>query len=113
MRWSPRSAWIVAACDMPRISADAVAWLFEQRRPGTWAVLPRSREGFVEALFSVYEPQARPLLEAQAVGRRWGLRHLAEHEQIACPTIPDGIAEAWANVNTPEELEDSELGIRE
>jgi molybdopterin-guanine dinucleotide biosynthesis protein A len=108
MRWSPETAWIVAACDMPRISFEAVRWLIEQRRPGTWAVLPRSPSGKVEAVLAVYELQARPLVEALVTAGRWGLRHLAEHEQVVCPAIPAELAEAWTNINTPEELRNEE-----
>ncbi len=107
MRWAPESAWVVAACDMPRIEGEAVRWLLEQRRLGTWAVLPRSRSGKIEALLAVYEPQSRPLLEAQAAAGRWGPRHLAENERVLCPTLPAELAEAWTNVNTPEEIRDS------
>jgi molybdopterin-guanine dinucleotide biosynthesis protein A len=107
MRWAPGSAWVVAACDMPQISGEAVRWLLEQRRPGTWAVLPRPRSGRVEPLLAVYEPQSRLLLEAQAAAGRWGPRHLAENERVMCPTPPAELAGAWINVNTPEEMRDS------
>jgi len=105
MRWAPEKAWVVAACDMPRISEAAVRWLLDQRRPGTWSILPRSREGRLEALLAVYEPQARPLLEAQVALGRWGLKHLAEDDRVACPTPPAEIADSWINVNTPEDME--------
>jgi len=107
MRWAPESAWVVAACDMPRISGEAVRWLLEQRRPGTWAVLPRSRSGKVEPLLAVYEPQSRPLLEAQVAAGRWAPRHLAENDRVVCPSPPAELAGAWTNVNTPEEMLDS------
>jgi len=104
MRWAPESAWVVAACDMPQISGEAVRWLLGKRRPGTWAVLPRSGEGRIEPLLAVYEPQARFQLEGQVSAGRWGLRHLAENPRIACPTLPAELAGAWMNVNTPEEI---------
>jgi len=107
MRWAPESAWVVAACDMPRISGEAVRWLLEQRRVETWAVLPRSRSGRIEPLLAVYEPQSRPLLEAQVVAGRWGPRHIAENERVVCPTPPTELNGAWTNVNTPEEMSDS------
>lgn len=109
MRWAPGAAWVVAACDMPRISEAAVRWLLDQRRPGTWSILPRSREGRVETLLAVYEPQVRSLLEAQAAGGRWGLKHLAEDDRVVCPTPPVELADCWINVNTPEDVE-SEVG---
>jgi molybdopterin-guanine dinucleotide biosynthesis protein A len=104
MRWSPDSAWVVAACDMPRVSDEAVSWLVGQRRPGRWAVMPRSRAGQVEALLAVYEPMARPLLEAQAAANRWGPRHLAENGRASCPQVPRDLEAAWMDVNTQEEL---------
>jgi molybdopterin-guanine dinucleotide biosynthesis protein A len=107
MRWAPESAWVVAACDMPRISGEAVRWLLEQRRSGTWAVLPRSGEDRIEPLLAVYEPQSRSLLEAQAAAGRWGPRHLAENDRVVCPTPPAELAGAWTNVNTLEEMIDS------
>jgi molybdopterin-guanine dinucleotide biosynthesis protein A len=104
MRWAPESAWVVAACDMPRISCEAVLWLIHQRRPGTWGVLPRSGEGRIEPLLAVYEPRARSSLEDQASAGRWGLRHLAESPRIRCPKLPAELAGAWVNVNTPDEM---------
>jgi molybdopterin-guanine dinucleotide biosynthesis protein MobB len=104
MRWAPDTAWIVAACDMPKVNAEAVAWLIGQRRPGVWAVMPRLRDGRVEPLLAVYEPHARQLLEAQAARGRWGPRHLAMNDRVICPTPPAELHEAWENVNTPEEM---------
>jgi molybdopterin-guanine dinucleotide biosynthesis protein A len=107
MRWSPESAWIVAACDMPRVRAQAVAWLMSHRQPGVWAVMPRSAGGKVESTFALYEPQARHLLESQVAAGKWGPRHLAENRRVVCPTPPPELEDAWLNVNTPEEMRDS------
>jgi molybdopterin-guanine dinucleotide biosynthesis protein MobB len=104
MRWAPDATWVVAACDMPRVNSEAVAWLIGQRRPGMWAVMPRIRGGRVEPLLAVYEPQARPLLEAQAACGRWGPRHLAANDRVVCPAPPAELIGAWENVNTPEEM---------
>ena len=89
---------------MPRVSSEAVDWLIGQRRPGVWAVMPRFRDGRVEPLLAVYEPQARPLLEAQAACGRWGPRHLAANDHVICPAPPSELIGAWENVNTPEEM---------
>ena len=104
MRWAPDATWVVAACDMPRVNSEAVAWLIGQRRPGVWAVMPSLRHGRVEPLLAVYEPQARPLLEAQAAGGRWGPRHLAANDRVISPAPPAELVGAWENVNTPEEM---------
>ena len=108
LRWSPETTWVVAACDMPEIHSDAVAWLLEQRRPGVWAVLPRTRSGRPEPALAVYEPQVRHLVEAQAASGRWGPRHLADHPRVQCPRVPPELQNMWRNVNTPEQLEDSD-----
>jgi molybdopterin-guanine dinucleotide biosynthesis protein A len=107
MRWAPAAAWVVAACDMPEISGDAVKWLLDQRRPGVWAVLPSSDAGHVEPLLAVYEPQARTVLERRAAAGKWGLCHLAEHSGVRCPTPPARLRAAWVNVNTPQELKET------
>jgi len=104
MRWAPDATWVVAACDMPSVNPEAVAWLIGQRRPGVWAVMPRLRDGRIEPLLAVYEPHARPLLEAQAARGQWGPRHLATNDRVICPTPPTEIVGAWENVNTPEEM---------
>ncbi len=102
LRWDPRR-WAIASCDLPRLGAEAVAWLLAERRPGTWAVLPRVG-GQVQPLLAVYEPQALPLLEelaaagAPAPSRLEGLAH------VATPEPPVALADAWRGVNTPGEL---------
>ena len=104
MRWAPDATWVVVACDMPRVSSEAVAWLIAQRRPGVWAVMPSLRDGRVEPLLAVYEPQARSLLEAQAARGQWGPRHMAANDRVICPAPPAKLIGAWKNVNTPEEM---------
>ncbi len=107
MKWAPAAAWVVAACDMPEISGDAINWLLDQRRPDVWAVLPTSDAGHVEPLLAIYEPQARQVLERRAAAGRWGLRHLAEDPGVRCPSPPARLRAAWVNVNTPQELKET------
>jgi len=45
MRWNRDVAWLIAACDLPLVTSDAIAWLLEQRAPVRVAVLPRLWEG--------------------------------------------------------------------
>ena len=100
MRWAPFASWIFVPCDVPFLSADAVRWLIEQRRPGVWAALPRlpgaSRP---EPLPAYYDFRAAALLET--VDRP---SDCAGKEQVASPLIPAALAEAWRNVNTPQDL---------
>jgi molybdenum cofactor guanylyltransferase len=102
LRWDPVS-WLVASCDLPRLSADAVGWLLAARRPGRWAVLPRVG-GIVQPLLAVYEPQALPLLEALAIDSAPSPSRLEGHPHVATPEPPRELVDCWRGVNTPQEL---------
>ncbi len=103
MQFRPERAWLVAACDMPKISADAVGWMLEQRRAETWAVLPRVAQQWVEPLLAIYEPRIRPLLVERAAAGWWGLQALRDFDRVVCPQVPCDLASAWINVNTLEQ----------
>ncbi len=103
-RWAPRAAWLVASCDLPRLDAAALDWLLAQRAPGRWAVLS-CRDGRVEPLLAVYEPQARGLLEDLADRCQTAPRLLRDCEGVYCPELPEALAPAWKGVNTPAELQ--------
>lgn len=104
MRWAPSAAWVVVACDMPRVSAEAVRWLIGRRRPGGYAVLPCVREGRVEPLLAVYEPPVLPVLEELVAAGTWGLRRLAGIGGVDCPKPPPDLWAAWESVNTLEQF---------
>jgi len=103
-RWAPQATWLIAACDLPLLDGDAVAWLLGQRTPGRWAVLPRTADGRLEPLAAVYEPQARPLLEGLAARGVVAPRRIAEHAKVATPQIPGSVERALRNVNTSTDL---------
>jgi molybdopterin-guanine dinucleotide biosynthesis protein A len=105
MRKTPESAWIVSACDMPCVRREAIGWLLSQRRPGVWAILPRSAAGRVEPLLALYEPQMKNTLERRAAMGRFGFQRLAGSKRVMCPSPPDEIRDAWTGVNTLEEFE--------
>jgi molybdopterin-guanine dinucleotide biosynthesis protein A len=102
-RWRPEAAWIFAACDLPLLSPAAAAWLRAQRRARTLAVLPRCGDRGVEPLFALYEPAARPRLEALAHATDSSLQVLAAQPGVATPEPPDDLLPAWRNVNTAED----------
>ena len=105
MRWAPWATWLVAACDMPNVSQEALAWLLATRRPGVWATLPRGpgRRG-VEPLLAHYDFRAGELLEAIAAEGESAPSLLAGHPKALSPEPPAALRAAWQNVNTPEEL---------
>ncbi|MCD4747870.1 MAG: molybdopterin-guanine dinucleotide biosynthesis protein B [Thermoanaerobaculales bacterium] len=104
LRWAPRAGWLVVACDMPKLTPEALAWLERERGPGRWVVLPKDSEGRPEPLLAVYEPQSGHLLEGLVARGCRAPRVLAEFPQIHTPAIPPNLAPAWVNVNHPEDL---------
>jgi molybdenum cofactor guanylyltransferase len=106
LRWKPDVAWIFAPCDLPLIDAAAVAWLIGERRPDRRAVVPRPEaDGPVHALFALYEPAARRLLEDLAAGGGRAPRLVATDPRVAVVTPPADLAPCWRGVNTRAELE--------
>lgn len=105
LRWAPAAAWVLAACDLPRAVPEAVAWLLDRRRPGVRAVLPAGPSGRAEPLLAVYEPHVRAAVEDLAARGVLAPRRLRELPGVASPAVPDHLAQAWWNVNRPEDLE--------
>ena len=106
LRWRPGARWIALACDLGRITPQAVGWLREQAAIGADAVVPTAGDdGCWEPLFALYEPSARPFLERAASGGEWGLRRALHGARVLNPRPPTGLHEAWTNVNTPQDLE--------
>jgi molybdopterin-guanine dinucleotide biosynthesis protein MobB len=104
LRWAPRAAWLVVACDLPEISPQALDWLLNKRRPGRWLILPEVDEGRPEPLLAVYEPQALPLLESLVDSGSRAARDLADHPRVHRARVPEALRGAWRNVNTPDDL---------
>ena len=100
----PNSAWIILACDLPRMNVSALSWLLSQRSP-TWdAIIPQSPDGYVHPLCALYEPTALILLKDLAVSGRGGPRQLVQHSSVLSPVIPVNMMEAFRNFNAPEDL---------
>ncbi len=104
MRWAPAACWLFAACDQPRLDAEAIGWLLSHRGPARWAVLPRVGTNHIEPLPGLYEPQAAHWLEGRARREIYGLQTLAGDDHIAHPDVPPRWHAAWESVNTPEQL---------
>lgn len=104
LRSHPTAAWLIAACDMPALTPQALAWVLSHRRPGVWAVIPQDARGHLEPLAALWEPQAAPLLEDLVVRGDAAPRLIAPHPKVLTPNLPPDLAPAFANVNTPDEL---------
>ncbi|HSM52334.1 MAG TPA: molybdenum cofactor guanylyltransferase, partial [Thermoanaerobaculia bacterium] len=62
LRARPGDGWLVAACDQPGLTPEAVAWLVARRGEGELAVLPRRAPGRVEPFPGIDEAAAEPEL---------------------------------------------------
>lgn len=104
-RFQPQVSWLVAACDMPEISAAAVQWLLADRRAGCWGRVPHlAGSDHCEALFAWYDCRAARLFEEQFSAGRLRIGEVAGHGKIATPIVPAPLQRAFVNVNTPAEL---------
>lgn len=96
---APEAWWVVAACDMPLISEEALSWLLAQERQSASVVMPRNSAGILEPTFALYGPGSESLLRSvkapMALEGREGVLH---------PQIPGALMNAWTNVNTPAEF---------
>lgn len=111
-RWAPTAAWIVAACDHPWLVPEDIEWLMSQRRPGIWAVIPQQGGGHPCPILALYEPQGLTELERKVIEdpeRNARIAVLLEHSRTLVVDPPSEHANAWKNVNTPEELRIEEL----
>lgn len=105
MRWLPNARWLVAACDLPHLSTDALRWLLSRRSPGVWAVLPRlTGSPGLEPLLAYYDGRCRRLFEALVAQEDYCPLPIADHSRVITPTVPPDLARAWHNANTPQAL---------
>ncbi len=103
MRWAPRAAWLLAACDLPCLSGKAVRWILEQRAAGVWAVLPRVADSpRVEPLLAWYDFRCRGVLESMAMSKRRSLWKISQHPKARVVTVPAALADAWHDADTPQ-----------
>lgn len=100
----PHSAWLVVACDMPRVNADVLATLVGGRHSSRSATCFIGAEGAPEPLCAIYEPATLAALRAAAEGsdrvpgpRQW----LASANAV----MLDSPVEGLQGFNTVDELE--------
>jgi molybdenum cofactor guanylyltransferase len=100
----PDVAWMVVACDMPYINADAVETLLRGRNPSAYATaFLNPLTGFADPLFTIYEPKSYlRLLHFMWMGHTCP-RKMLINSDVALLELDD--SEWLQNVNTPEELE--------
>ena len=96
---------LALACDLPRLTADALLWLKESQseREGEHGLVVVN-SGRWEPLFSVYTSACLPLIEEKMLEGRLSLHGLIEAGHFGMAEAPAWIEPLLFNVNTPEEL---------
>ncbi len=105
-RWQPLVSWLLVACDMPHVSAEAVSWLLAGRRPGCWGRVPKfAGNDRLEPLLAWYDFRSIHLFEEQLYSGNMRIGEATGDVRIDHPILPEALCYAWENVNTPEELQ--------
>jgi molybdopterin-guanine dinucleotide biosynthesis protein A len=103
-RSCPDAAWLVLACDMPRVTADMLGILVRHRdasRPATAFRMPA--DGLPEPLCAIYEPATLARFRRQIeTGGNPSPRSWLIAEQPVLLDAPG--ADALGSINTPDDL---------
>lgn len=100
----PEAAWLVVACDLPRLDRSVIDALLAGRNAHKFATAFRGHQDFPEPLCAVYEPKARPrLLQFLAAGYDCP-RKMLINSPIALLEPLGG--DRLANANTPEDRQE-------
>lgn len=98
---------LIMACDMPFLSAEALAVLLQRRRlrpPETLMTAWKGKEsGLVEPLAAVYEPECLPLFEAAVAAGRFRLGCVVPEDRRLCLEYEQADAGLFWNVNEPDD----------
>jgi molybdopterin-guanine dinucleotide biosynthesis protein A len=102
LRHTPASWNLLAACDMPGLSAEFLLLLLNAaEREGADALLPAGPSGRAEPLCAVYHRRVLPALETAYSN---GVRKVtAALQAVRAAILPIPEAAVFENVNTPEE----------
>jgi len=96
---------LLLACDMPNVTRESLEWLLASRSQESHGTVPRLQEdGFVEPLLALYEPQAKQYFEELCSSGILKISMVAKRSRISTPVVPQSFANAWSNINTPDEL---------
>ena len=102
LKHSPARWSLVAACDMPGVTAETLSALFEHaEQESADLVLPAGPSGLVEPLCGVW---SRGCLERIEGAFRAGIRKITEAASgLRLAVVPVAEASQFQNVNTPED----------
>lgn len=99
----PGVAWLVVACDLPRLDATTLQHLIARRDPARVATAYRStRDALPEPLCAIWEPASQLLLAAAtAAGRNCPRKVLIQSDTLL---LDQPHPQSLDNVNTPADL---------
>jgi molybdopterin-guanine dinucleotide biosynthesis protein A len=98
---------VVATVDMPGLEAAHLHWLLDRlaERPALAGIMLR-RDGRVEPFPAAYRASAVDVVRSRLAAGRLSVHGLLEEPGFAAVDAPsDWPAEAWANLNRPEDVE--------
>lgn len=101
--FSPSSAWLVLACDMPFVDDSVIERLLEGRNPSRCATAflgPEDRRP--EPLLAIWEPRGLELFQEGASRGRTSLREALE--SLDCEFLEPPSRKSLININTREDL---------
>ncbi len=102
LEFQPERAWLVVACDLPMLGAEAVNYLIQKRDPRKIATAFKSPgDNFPEPLFAIWEPHSLSILQQMFAQNKLSPRHVLVQHHALCIQAPD--VQTLTNVNTPTE----------
>ena len=102
----PDAAWLVLACDLPRLQSSTLLGLLRARDLRHAAIAYRSAaDGLPEPLCALWEPEALASLAQRAQAGRYRLRDILESGDALLLPAPAG--NVLDNINTPQDLQRS------
>jgi molybdenum cofactor guanylyltransferase len=108
----PDVAWLVVACDMPLIDRELLAYIIQHRDPAVAVTSMASpASGEAEPLLAIWEPGARPMLEASVRNGNFRLRGVLS--KLPLTLLPAPWPERLRNINTVEDMKEltAQIGI--
>jgi molybdopterin-guanine dinucleotide biosynthesis protein A len=100
----PDVAWLVLACDLPRLQSSTLLGLIRARDGRHAAIAYRSAvDDLPEPLCALWEPAALASLSRQAQAGRYRLRDILESDDTLLLSTPSG--DVLENINTPQDLQ--------
>ncbi|MGE9268642.1 MAG: NTP transferase domain-containing protein [Verrucomicrobiales bacterium] len=103
-RKRPESAWLVVACDLPRLDAGTLAALVAARDESAQVSCFKSEhDGRPEPLCAIWEPTSAEVVRAAVTEKKLCARRLLEDDSLVVTELDPVVPGALDNANTPEE----------